>query len=211
MMDVPLISFLILFVTIFLIGEISFKYLRLNSEITRRSTHLLSGLVAFMMPYHLTLGQAVALGILFTLVLAFSEVFKLLPSVTRVNRSSLGSILFPLGLVTSGLLFWDSNLTAFKLSVLVLAISDSVAGFVGYKYGKRKLFFVTSEGSLAFLLTTFSIFCFFGFNYGEISISSLVTFVVFSLVLTFAEAATTKGWDNLLLPVIAGFFASLLF
>src|SRR3989344_532609 len=167
MINTAFIVFFALVGIIFLLGEALLKYLKENPEVTRRFTHLLGGLLVFVIPSYLTLGQAVALGILVATVLAISESFKLLPSVTRVERSTLGSILFPLGLVASGLLFWESNLTAFRLSVLVLSISDSVAGFIGYGFGKRKFLSVTFEGSGVFLLITLAIFISFGVVLGE--------------------------------------------
>jgi dolichol kinase len=209
--ETPFFVFLILIGVIFLAAELLLKRFYLNPELTRKSAHILSGLVVFLMPSYLNLGQAVVLGVSFAIVLYFAEKLRVLPSVTRVNRSSLGSVLFPLGLVISGLLFWDVNIIAFKLSVLVLALSDSMAGLVGYKFGKRKFLSGTIEGSSAFFVVTFAIFVSFGLLFNNILLLNLFLFAVISLILTLVEARATKGLDNLLLPPVSGFLASLMF
>ncbi len=209
--DTPFFVFLILIGVIFLAAELLLKYLHLNPELTRKATHILSGLVVFLMPSYLNLGQVVVLGVSFAIVLYFAEKLGVLPSVTRVNRSSFGSVLFPLGLVISGLLFWNVNIIAFKLSVLVLALSDSMAGLAGHKFGKRKFLTGTIEGSFVFFVVTSAVFVSFGLILNNISLLNLFSFVVFSLILTVVEAKATRGLDNLLLPPTAAFLASLLF
>ena len=163
------------------------------------------------MPLYLSLSQAIVIGSLFAAILLFAERLKILPSITKVTRKSYGSILFPVGLIASGLLFWNTNTPAFQLSVLVLAISDPVAGAVGHKLGRKKFLTGTTVGSLAFFLVTAVIFVSFGLFLGSFSIKNLFYFATFSFVLTIVEAGTTRGLDNLVLPPIAGLLASFLF
>lgn len=203
------IIFFTLLAAIFVMGEILLKLRIFVPEFTRKFTHLSTGLIVFFMPSYLSLSQAVILSILAMVFLFFAERLKLLPSVTGIKRRSYGSIMFPLGLMISGLLFWESNLTAFRVSVLVLAISDSIAGLVGKKIGKRNFLSGTIEGSIAFFMITFAIFFLFtANNFSEIT---LIYILGISAALTFLEVSLSKGFDNLFLPPAAAVLASGLF
>jgi dolichol kinase len=209
--NLPFFIFLITVISIFLVGEFALKYLHLKAESTRKFSHFLSGITVFLMPAYLNLTQGVILGTSFAVVLLIVESFKLLPSITRIERYSLGSFLFPLGLVISGLLFWNKDINAFRFSVLILAISDSAAGIIGYKFGKRKFLTGTVEGSFAFVLSTLCICLVFGLSLNKISLLYIVYYLVVATVLTATESLSSKGFDNLLLPPIAAFLISLAF
>jgi dolichol kinase len=137
---------------------------------------------------------------------------KALDSVHKIEPDNFGAVLFPLGLIPCALLFWG-NPIVFQSSVLVLGFSDGLACIFGRQYGKHGYNVTgpkTAEGSLVFFMTTLIIFILAAlYSQQEMNLTKTSYLVLGSLAVTIVEGAFGKGWDNLFVPLSAGFAAQL--
>jgi phytol kinase len=152
---------------------------------------------------------AVSIGLFFMAFFIFYKKRKILETVYKKNGDNYGVIFFPLGLIMSFILFVPINPIIFQGSVLVLALSDGLAGLLGLKFGQKK-YKVTGEktwlGSLFFFIMTLLILlCIFYIANGSIHYLNILVIMFASLVLTIIEGLFGKGFDNLLLPVTSGY------
>jgi dolichol kinase len=179
-------------------------------ELRRKIAHLLLGtFFAFLvvsLPHELMLVvNAVVIGALF--VASFLDqrynVSFLTWLFTRFDRQSKftarGAITFFAGTFIAILLF--APLYA-ALSILVLAVADSLATIVGYYAGKRALFKTkTLEGSVTFFACAFAILVFF--------VAPMKALVV-ALIASAIELLTPSYVDdNLTVPFVTGLLLSL--
>jgi len=195
------------FLLVFVLTEVCTKWLQLNSDLTRKIAHIISGIITFFTPFYLTKWEIFSIGIIFFFLLILTKRFKLIPSIHSVQRKTLGEMYFPLAIAISALLFLPFDVIAFQFGILILGISDAVAALVGLRFGKHSYKILGNkkslEGSLAFFITSCLIMLGLigNFNYNFLFIVFLLTFVEFALVF---------GLDNLILPVLAGYLFTLL-
>lgn len=179
---------------------------------TRRFAHMTAGFLAFFLPYFLNFTEVIILGIFFTVFLALTKRWQHLKSIHEIRRKSLGAILFPAGLLVSAVLFWKMDPQLFQVSVLVLSLSDSLAGMIGEKFGKHKYCITgqkTIEGSIAFFITTLLIFIGLLRINNTLSPEKCLLVFVASFVLTVVEGVLGGGIDNLIIPVATGLLGAL--
>ena len=197
-----------LFLLIFAIAELWRYYRQPPAELTRKLVHFSGGTVALSFSYifqsHWTI---LILDILFLAIIVISKHTGYLQSVHGVDRKSSGGEYFPIAVYACFLIASLKNEPHFYvISILVLAISDSMAALVGSRYG-FKLYRVEAdqeksiEGSTIFFLVTFVIV-----HLGLLLLSdigraeSVLAAVIIALVVTGFEAISLGGTDNLFIP-----------
>jgi phytol kinase len=184
-------------------------------ELLRKSIHLL---IAFV-PGIARLNLGLAMGLLSGGVLFYAACERLriagynVPVVSRItalaarrrdgDRFVLGPITLGLGALLSLLLYPNP---AASIAIYALAFGDGLSSLVGKSFGSIRLPFTggkSLEGSLTCLLAVF--------------VSSLAlthdaprSFAI-ALFATLVEAAPTKDFDNIVLPVAVGAAATMLF
>lgn len=183
-------------------------------NLNRKIIHIVSAIIICFFPYFLSVGQIVALSLIFSFIFLISKYLGFLPIINRVKRVSLGEVFYPLGVMISSLIFLtQGETTAFQFGVLVLGFSDALANILGDLYGRHRINFSwggkSLEGSLAFLLSTILILFFM--NGKNIYPSQLINCLFLSLVLTILELILFFGLDNLFLPTIASYLFIILF
>ena len=201
----------LLFLVVFAIGEVAYRVFKVNSEYTRKWSHIASGILSLTFPYFLETWQMVgAICLLFTIILVLSKHYKFLPSINSVNRKTYGSFLFPLAVFISYLsMVVFIQPVCFFLPVLILAICDLLAAIVGKRWPIIKIKFNKESkslgGYLAFVFSAILILTVFVYL-------KLLNFspLLFSLPLfwAFVELISPKGTDNISIPiaVILGLF-----
>lgn len=183
-------------------------------ELTRKSIHLL---IAFT-PLLLTVSRSLTLILLASGIAAFSafETMRMrgvrIPLISALTEKAArkrdagrfikGPITLGLGALLSILLFAPAPAS---VAIYILAFGDGFSSLVGKLFGRIKLPFTRGksvEGSLTCfvvsLLSTYAVS-------GKLGASAAVA--AFATVI---EAVPTKDWDNILLPLAAGFMATLL-
>jgi len=194
----------LLFLAVFTVAEYAY-YKKFPVFVTRKMVHIGCGLVTASLPFFVNLNVLIYLCAGFFLLLVWSKRMNLLSSVHKIDDYSVGALIFAPTIALIAIIFWPINLLIFQGAVLVLGLSDGIAGLVGKRYGKRK-YCVTGEksveGSLAFFLVTLiilSIIAFIGNT--PFSLQMFGFIFVSSIIVTIVEGCSGKGWDNLFVPI----------
>lgn len=190
-----------LFASFALIGgvEIVKRQLLLSANVTRKVTHIGAALIAAASPLFLSPIVIILSCIFFAGMLFFGRHSVLFSSIQDVKRNTLGAVFLPLGEAISAIAFLPQGIREFQFGVLVMGISDALAGLIGERFGKHQVTILGTrksiEGSLAFFLSTlFITFLFFPMLGYPL--------ILIPLLLTFVELVLGNGFDNLALPII---------
>jgi len=206
----PMLALAGAFAILFAIAEALYRVWHMNAETTRKVVHIGTGLLALLFPIALTTHwQVLALCGSFAVLLWISIRCKLLPSINGIRRKSYGSLGYPVAVYVSFLAYeyFGRQYTYYYLPILVLAICDPVAAYVGrrtrfkpYRVGQG---IKTIGGSLAFfaaaILVTAGVYLYLR-DFPDLGIFSGVALAV-SVLATLAEAVSKKGLDNITIPV----------
>lgn len=198
-------AFIVLLATlaVIVIGvEVVGRATRLPLELTRKLTHILVGTLVAFAPFYMPIGFVALLAVMFTAVIAVSRRAGIFRSIHDPNRSGVGELWYPVGILAAALFFPEPH--AFAFGVLTLALADGLAGLAGKLYGRTRIKGViepkTYVGSLTFLVVAFAIAVFF---------LPLPIAACAALVLTAVELVSFRGLDNVVLPLVAGLFVAL--
>jgi uncharacterized protein (TIGR00297 family) len=192
-------------------GEGLRKWTRTPAEKSRRFVHAATGLLTvFLIPLFHSPTPLFVLAAAFAAANAFALRRRLLPSMHAVERSTIGTVIYPLALIAGLGLTWsiDSDRTfALRAAFLVLALADPVASIVGERTrsgafrvaGHRK----TVAGSATFFFTAATLcgaaLAWWGPPASAVDVA--LSAVVAAGLATAAEAVGTRGWDNLWIVV----------
>jgi dolichol kinase len=199
-----------LYLTVFATAELWRWRRSPPAEWTRKLVHVGGGLIALFLPWLLHSHWTVLiLGIGFAAVLAITARKGWLQSVHGVERRSEGGIYFPIAIYLVFLLSADRP-EFYLIAILVLVLSDALAALVGTAYGRTHYTVETGrrsvEGSTVFFLVTF-----LGVHLPLLLLtdvpraSSVLIAVQIALLVTFLEAITLRGGDNLVVPLATYF------
>lgn len=192
--------------------ELIYRRLGLKGEITRKFAHFTATLSTITFPYlfddH---WYVLALASFFFIVLFVSRHGTNLKSIHDISRKSIGSYLLPVSIYITFLIsILIGNKFVFILPMLILAISDPLAGILGinlknYNH-KIKLFgFKTNKtwlGSGSFLISSFiiSIIALY-FNRMVFDTKTFWLALSIAVLSTLAELLSRWGTDNLTIPM----------
>jgi phytol kinase len=195
-------AFSVVFVALLAGAEASHRRWKVEPEVARKSAHVSSALVAAALPWFMSFRAVAVLALLFVPFMLISRRLDLFPAVHSVERSTLGEMWFPLGVVVVALAVPEHG--SYAYGVLVMGLSDAAAGLVGRRYGHRAFRILgawkTYAGSAAFFATTVALTV---AALGLIGGVSPATVVGLAATLTVVEASLGGGSDNLVLPVTA--------
>ncbi len=208
----------ILFVGIVLfiaVAEVIRKKLHWPQEHSRKLVHIAVGLLMFFAPMLLQSAvPLVAMSIFFTIsnyVGMKKGWFKGMES----DRPSLGTTLYPLAFLILLIFFWENHKLIIITAMMILALGDAIAAFVGESVKHPHTYRLINEpksleGSTAMFLTTLVIVLGmilwgpFREGYPALSLVMALEYALLvALVSTAAEALSTKGSDNLTVPLLA--------
>lgn len=197
-------------ITVFIAAaELLRRAFRGSPEITRKSVHILTGVLIYFAPQLFTSGvPAILLALIFIAVNYTAIRLGLLKGMHGTNRVSYGTVYYPVSFLILVLVFWDAAPFVISLSILILALGDAAAAIVGENLRSPHEYRLTSdkksyEGSLAMFVTTTAVTVFGLRAFGpELSWNhaAQVAFAV-GLFATAWEAISSKGFDNLTIPL----------
>ncbi len=203
-MSLEFLIFILISLALLFSVEVVKRHWKLSTNITRKVTHVGAASIAALSP--LFIGKwFIVLGCLsFAVVMLLSRRFTFFASIQNVKRKSLGEVFLPLGEGFTALLFLPNGLREFQYGVLVMGLSDPIAGLIGEKFGSHRITFLGNkkslEGSAAFFLCTAIITSFF--------VPLGISIILISLLLTFVELLLDNGFDNLALPIVGATLVS---
>jgi phytol kinase len=138
---------------------------------------------------------------------------NILKAMERNGKGSLGTVYFPISLLilvifTYGILGKEYAYIG-GIGILIMGYGDGLAAVIGTKYGKHKLKNGKSlEGSLTMFIASLVV------SLVLLGISSVPNVIIYSLAIasisTIIEYFTTRGLDNLTVPLGASLFYYLL-
>ncbi|MCR4416846.1 MAG: DUF92 domain-containing protein [Ignavibacteria bacterium] len=187
----------------------------ITKNLSRKLLHITTGFIVVYLPFVVqNFWLVVFVGIAFSIsnfILIKKHLIKQINDTGTVNW---GIFYYPLSFLICTLLFWNVNKFIISLSFLIFSIGDAFAALVGNYSSIKYLTRITKEpktfnGVIAFVLSSFFLLWivkvflweklnFIDYNWLEFSFLALI----FSLLGGITEAVSTKGTDNLSLPII---------
>lgn len=148
------------------------------------------------------------LAVISFLLLFITRRRKLLNSIHKTRRRTVGSILFPIPVYGCFLLaeVMHNNLF-YYLPISLLTISDTAAETAGLQWAHRsKQFFngqKTLAGTLAFFITALPVCAGWLYHYDHSIPAVIGLSLMIASVAAITELVTLHGWDNLTVPLMA--------
>ncbi|WP_419418700.1 diacylglycerol/polyprenol kinase family protein [Legionella sp. D16C41] len=202
-----ILFFIILYLTILVCLYILQKFIQIQPEYLRKFIHAVCGLTCLTYPllFNNILSVIIIMGaaIGFFLFVRLPYLKSMFNPVLNLRAFSLGEIYFPISII---LLFGlaRENYLEFVIPVLVLSLADAAASIVGIKYHfiEYKIFNnkKSLSGSLAFFIVC--LFCMAIPIYFSNTSIPFIYLLLFAIILTLLEGISSRGIDNLILPVV---------
>jgi phytol kinase len=207
-----LVGFVVAFVGLLFGCEVLHVKFHVQTEITRKLAHTVATLISlvFLLTFQSYI-YVVIMGAIFFLILYVGKRIKFFTGIDEVKRKTAGSYLLPLAIGSLFIIYMQtSNSLLFIFPILVLGISDPLAGIFGTLYRERtrpirffqRTFDKTVLGSSVFFLATFvlGIITFYGH---DITDGRLILLALgLAMLGTLVELFSTHGWDNITVPLV---------
>jgi len=181
---IGIISLGLFFSLFFLIEKITPS--RMNKEFTRKIAHILAGLFAVLIALILESSAFLLLSTIPVIIMLLAYRVRLFTFIHNVGRSTIGEILFPVGVIASYLIAGPT--TVFYASILILTFADTM-GSLAFRFSKKLPY---CNSIVFFLVALIILGAFYGFQPNIIAIVFLVTII---------EKFSPYGSDNLSIPV----------
>lgn len=206
-----LLTLLSLFILMVICLEFLQKKKIAQGETTRKMGHLILGCILIMQPCIFSnIAFPIILSLIISIIIYISSIKNKLSCADNVTRKTHGTYLYPIGILITLLFSYIINrVDLFYQASLILIISDIASAIIGkysmnkkLKYGHKinnkifTLFHKTIYGSIAFFVFTAIILTLF---YSD----NIVLILSVSLLVTIVEFVSTKGFDNLTIPISA--------
>ena len=196
-------------------AELIRKKMQWSPEVTRKSVHIAVGVLIYFAPQLFTSGiPAMLLAITFTLSNLIAIRMGLLKGMHGTNRRSYGTVYYPLSFLILVILLWNTYSAIISIAIMILALGDAAAAIVGEDLQHPHLYKLTSdkkslEGSTTMFVVTFLVtmlgLYFHPFARLVDHILVLQTAIVAAFFVTAWEGISSKGFDNLTVPLSAAF------
>lgn len=197
------LTIIVLISSLFIIGgEFIKRKFSIPTNITRRIIHIGTSCVAGIAPFLISKEALMWVCIFFGVILFLGRSSNLFSAIHNVKRHTFGEIYLPLGIILSAFFFLPNHPAAFLFGILVMGISDPIAGLIGERFGKFHFTIFKNkksiEGSFSFFMSTLILISLF---------TPTLSFdvILVSTLLTFTEALLIYGLDNLVLPIMGAF------
>ena len=207
MISFNLIFFIVATFCLIIGNELIKRKFLLPVYVTRKMAHFGGALMVFLSSFFLTQGEIILFGLVFVVALLLTRHTNIFSSIQAVKRKTFGEVFLPMGVILCALFFLPQDVKSFQFGILIMGISDGLAGLIGEGFGKHyfKLFNSRKsiEGTSIFFLTSLILTVIFtsGIDYKILAIP---------LILTSTEFFLEYGLDNLVLPTIAAYLIHLI-
>lgn len=206
----------VLFLALFGSAEILHHFFKVQAEYTRKYVHFFTGLLTLFFPVMFSSHWSVMIiCTAFLTLLIICLKYKFLKSINAVNRFTLGSVIYPIIIYISFLVYsmhqtelFDKPYIWFYLPVMIMATADPLAAIAGQKWSVKK-YNIGNEtksflGSFVFFITALLIsLILFYLLYPQknIGLTIIASLFLISLVSTITEAFSKNGLDNFTIPL----------
>lgn len=173
----------------------------ISNDFSRRLAHVGAGAINVVAPLFVSHIAIIIVNIAFAGLLLVGRKTDYFSSIQTTNRKTYGDVYFPLGIIAAAVILLPENVTAFQYGVAIMGISDALAGFVGERWGLKRVSILnnpkTLTGAVVFYISSLVITFIFAPQL------TLLVFIL-PLILTTVEFVLVYGLDNLVLPVVSG-------
>lgn len=198
------------FLALFFISELLYRRFSIDGEVTRKISHVGTGLIILVFPFVLEIHwQALILCVAFILLLLLSMKLDFFQGINNVKRRTYGSLLYPVAVyMVFSFYLHTETLINFYIPVLVLALSDPMAALIGRKWPIRN-YSIRGDtksvmGAIVFFLSAFLISFGLMMTMSDLPLTNALTTSMFLALLTaVVEAISGRGVDNLTIPLVA--------
>ncbi|MFP4289788.1 MAG: DUF92 domain-containing protein [Bacteroidales bacterium] len=180
-----------------------------NDQLLRKMIHVFTGLTIFMLSYLVERHVLLSLIIAGSLFAFFTYPFPYFNFIHQTSRKSYGTLFYPAGILSAFILLYPNDINFFRVALLVLTLSDTLANFGGsIKKGNYYIkvthetksiygiFFFTLSSALIYLVLLSQSFSF----------SYFLLLIILSIHL---EVISFRGSDNLSIPLGLALFFSI--
>lgn len=191
---------------ILMIAEAGWRGKALKGEVHRKFVHITVGSFVAFWPWFVGFTTITIIGVLMLVGVLLNRQLQVFHFAKNIDRETYGDIFFAVAIIACSLL--TDNRVYFALAILHMSLADGLAALVGKKFGapwSYKVFRQTKTvlGSMTFWGTSV---CIIGagalFSHGTIDFSGyLWLLVLLPPTLTAVENLSSKGLDNLLVPI----------
>lgn len=195
------------------LSELIRKQFRWSQEFTRKLVHISVGLLMFFAPVLLHSSLPMVLIALFFIFVNGFALHKGLLKGMHGERHSYGTVYYPLSFLLLVLFAWPEHKFLIVAPMMVLALADAAAAIVGESLPRVHSYVLISEqksveGSTAMFLMTVAVLfpLLFFYPLQGSAAGALWISVLTAAVATVAEALSSKGSDNLSVPLISALF-----
>ncbi len=214
--DWVIISILFVGISLFiLISEAIRKHYHWSEEFTRKLVHISVGILMFFAPILLSTSLPMILIAAFFTIVNFVALRKGLLKGMHGKRQSYGTVFYPISFLILVLFAWSQYKILIVAPMLLLAVGDALAAIVGESLPRPHSYLLISEkksleGSAAMFVSStiilFFILIYFPFE-SDFQVNSawvaLWLSVLTAILATAAEALSSKGSDNLSVPLFS--------
>ena len=199
------------FIAILALSEKVSRRWMLRAETGRKLAHISSGILAAVLPFFLPFPAIAGLGVAFVPFMVASRRLKLFPILQQAERSTLGEVYFPVGVVLAAV--FVPKTPAYVFGILVMGLGDAFASLVGERFGRR-IYRLTAKKSYVGSATMFVTVSVIGFavlaSIGRLTPRTSAGMALVACALAVEEGVVGGGADNLVLPVTAALLFRLL-
>jgi len=196
---------------ILILSEILWIKKIIKDEVSRKFIHVLAGMWIAFWPLYLPFGGIFILGWVALALLVYSRFAKLLHAMYGIQRKTYGGIFYALAIILVA--YFGRQAWIFTISILLVALADSVAALIGTRYGKTNSYKVFSlsylkkslYGTTAFILMAYVVIIIGVLAGGSdiIFANKMVVFLLLPVGATLLENTMPFGLDNLIIPLYA--------
>lgn len=198
------------------LADLLLRRLKVHPHTTRRLVHILVGCLVCVAPFIFkTQLPVLTVATIFIILNYFAIKKDLIRSIHETDRISYGTVYFPISFFVLVCWFWYHDLAILQTSMLIMALGDPVASWVGESRKRPLTFIILTEkkslqGSTAMFIVSFivavlSMKIFRGVFNDDITWTTALIFGFFTAIFAAgAETISHKGTDNLMVPLGAG-------
>lgn len=184
------------------LGEYGWRKGWLKNEIGRKFTHIIVGSFVAFWPLFLSWYQIFFLSAAFVAVVSASKYFGVFRAIHSVQRPTWGEVFFAVSVGLLALLTRDGWM--YMAALLHMSLADGLAAIIGTQFGKKTQYTVLGHtksvvGSVTFFVVSIIIIA--GYSIGTDTSIGLGLLLATSFVATVLENASTRGLDNITVPV----------
>lgn len=189
------------FLLIFLFFYFLYKKFKISPFLIRRLSHIISSIWVVLLSFKVG-DHVIFIGSLLVIFLFLIGLnWKFFDFLDKKDRK-VGIFTYVISITVASFLFLPLNQIFFIYLILILGVSDGLAG-IGVYFSKNKKLGLkkTWAGSVLFAISSFFISIFMGFLIFESILFVFILSILITLALTFIERLSKGGWDNLTLTL----------